>query len=177
MAGCVVHCLTRPGVDAVMVSYSPGVFGILGDQFNCICARQGAIVQTMVKDPALCGVACPGERELKCGDTEQDVLSVYRLHPDTELCHHSEDTLQLQGCLSAQAVRWEQVLTLHDFDGLTVQDCHQRCSSEEGPGLSISRFISLHISYSLPYHGTRLLSGVLRQIQKILLILSKIINA
>ena len=167
VAGCVVHCLTRPGVAAVIVSYSPGVFGILGDQFNCICARQEAVMETVLEDPGLCGVACPGRGELRCGDTEQDVLSVYMLHPDTELCHHTDDSLQ--GCLSAQAVQWEKVVTLHDFNGLTVQDCHERCSLEKGPGLSISRsiFTSYHISYSVPFHGTRFLSGVFRQIHEI----------
>ena len=29
VAGCVLHCLSRPGVSSVMVSYSPGMLGIL----------------------------------------------------------------------------------------------------------------------------------------------------
>ena len=134
VAGCVVHCLSRPGVASVMVSYSPGVLGILGDQFNCICGQEAALDNTVTVDPALCDGSCPaGEGELACGDSRVDLVSVYSLY--TNLTSHS------QGCLTAQAVQWSSVTTLHDFEGLTLQDCQARCDTMEGPGFSISRLI------------------------------------
>ena len=134
VAGCAVHCLSRPGVVTVMVSYSPGVLGILGDQFNCICGQEAALENTVTVDPALCDGSCPaGEGELACGDSRMDLVSVYSLY--TNLTSHT------QGCLTAQAVQWSSVTTLHDFEGLTLQDCQARCDTMEGPGFSISRLI------------------------------------
>ena len=66
VAGCIVHCLTRPGVESVMVSYSPGVLGILGDQLNCLCGQQGALDQAVLEEAAMCAVTCPGG-DLSCG--------------------------------------------------------------------------------------------------------------
>ena len=37
--GCVLHCLELPGTRHVLVSYSRGILGLVGDQFNCICAK------------------------------------------------------------------------------------------------------------------------------------------
>ena len=37
--GCVLHCLELPGTHHVLVSYSRGILGLVGDQFNCICAK------------------------------------------------------------------------------------------------------------------------------------------
>ena len=129
VAGCIVHCLTRPGVESVMVSYSPGVLGILGDQLNCLCGQQGALDQAVLEEAAMCAVTCPGG-DLSCGDTDEDVLSLYSLHSNTGL----------EGCLTTHAVHWDHVITLHDFEGHTVDDCHQRCSTMDGLGVSISRY-------------------------------------
>ena len=35
---CVVHCLEKPDVSHIMVSYREGILGF-GSQFNCICAK------------------------------------------------------------------------------------------------------------------------------------------
>ena len=58
-------------------------------------------------------------------------MSVYSLYTNL--------TTQGQGCLTAQDVDWSSVTTLHDFEGLTLQDCQERCDTMEGPGFSISR--------------------------------------
>ena len=135
VAGCAVHCLSRPGVVTVMVSYSPGVLGILGDQFNCICGQEAALELSTRVDPALCDGTCPaGPGDLACGGSGRDLVSVYSLY--TNLTHHN------QGCLTAQDVLWSHVTTLHDFEGLTVEDCQTRCDTMEGPGFSISRLIA-----------------------------------
>ena len=134
VAGCVLHCLSRPEVSSVMVSYSPGMLGILGDQFNCICGQPTALENSALVDPALCDGSCPaGDAGLPCGDSGADLVSVYRLY--TNLSQHS------QGCLTAQDVQWSSVTTLHDFDGLTLLDCQARCNAMEGPGFSISRLV------------------------------------
>ena len=148
VAGCMVHCLSRPGVETVMVSYSPGVLGILGDQFNCLCGQQGALGDRLEEEAGQCSVKCPGG-DLSCGDTEKDLVSVYRLHRKTELCQEQEREGELQGCLTTQAVHWETVLTLHDFEGLTVEDCHQRCGNMSRPGFSISRSDLSHLANNL----------------------------
>ena len=39
VAACMVHCLEKPDITHIMVSYrEPNFFGI-GEQFNCICAK------------------------------------------------------------------------------------------------------------------------------------------
>ena len=39
VAACMVHCLEKPDITHIMVSYKePNFFGI-GEQFNCICAK------------------------------------------------------------------------------------------------------------------------------------------
>ena len=77
VAGCAVHCLSRPGVTTVMVSYSPGVLGILGDQFNCICGQEVTLNNSTTVDPALCDGGCPdGAGDLPCGDSAADLVSV-----------------------------------------------------------------------------------------------------
>ena len=121
VAGCVVHCLSRPGVETVMVSYSPGLLGILGDQFNCICGGEAALdPSTLTVDPALCEASCPaGGADLPCGDSRVDLVSVYSLYTNLTSPHS-------QGCLTAQEVTWSTVTTLHDFEGLTAQDCQAR---------------------------------------------------
>ena len=118
-----------------MVSYSPGVLGLLGDQFNCICGQAAALEKAELVDPALCDGSCPaGAAELPCGASEVELVSQYELY--TNLSSHS------QGCLTAQEITWSRVTTLHDFTGLTLQDCQARCETLEGPGFSISRLAS-----------------------------------
>ena len=41
--GCVLHCLELPGTHHVLVSYSRGILGLVGDQFNCICAKVDSV--------------------------------------------------------------------------------------------------------------------------------------
>ena len=99
------------------------------------CGQAAALEKAVLVDPALCDGSCPaGAADLPCGDSEVDLVSEYGLY--SNLSSHS------QGCLTAQEVTWSRVTTLHDFAGLTLQDCQARCETLEGPGFSISRLAS-----------------------------------
>ena len=75
--GCMAHCLTRPGnpgpISHVLVSYSHGILGLFGDQFNCICAREGAVSYDQHIGDAQCMVTCP-EGDHMCGDSSNDLM-------------------------------------------------------------------------------------------------------
>jgi hypothetical protein len=67
-----VHCLSIPLTTQVMVSYTPGFFG-LGDKFNCVCGQQGVLEVARMVERKECDQPCP-VGGLQCGHHDKDLL-------------------------------------------------------------------------------------------------------
>ena len=86
-----VHCLEKPDISHIMVSYrEPNFFGI-GAQFNCICAKvfktfilgasrtlvdcqEGALEKAEHEGDDECRVECPDDDPHVCGDKSKGFL-------------------------------------------------------------------------------------------------------
>lgn len=146
VAACMVHCLEKPDISHIMVSYrEPNFFGI-GAQFNCICAKEGALEKAEHEGDDECRVECPDDDPHVCGDKSKGFLSVYCLYDECPtdsashrgLCEGVGNTAEVQGCVWPDVILREEVINVTDFTGARAGDCTQRCIELEGEGFALT---------------------------------------
>jgi len=151
--GCIVHCLDKGNISHSLVSYSHGIFGMFGDQFNCICAKEGALKGAEHEGENECKVSCP-EGDHWCGDSSKDFLSVYCFYDNCHsshtqshgLCVDIKNSTEVQGCVRDSDVVWDKVKKVTDFAGHDTNNCTTTCKNMEGDGVAITSFKNQKVS-------------------------------